>query len=118
MKQILLLSAALFFGASLLAQHVNWAINVSQPNMNMGLSTDNSSNVYLYTYSKHWYAPDENEGTYITKYDSNGGKVSDIHWKGSVYLTSLLSDGNGSFYFTGFFQGTVNSSGFNLVSNG
>jgi hypothetical protein len=118
MKKNVLLAFVVLLQGALYAQKVNWAVNTSISGENPQLTTDMNSNLYQYGYFQSWHFNNPDAGTWIRKFSPGGAKIMEVHLKGSIYLTRLLNDGMGSFYFTGFFKDTIKQQGFDLVSRG
>jgi hypothetical protein len=118
MKKALPLLLIILISSKVLdAQLINWARNTEAPPGRFWITTDRASNLYTYGYTETW-RPSEHEVSVIKKYSPDGQLIFSRQWKDKVFISSLLNDGKGSFYFCGFFRDTVNEQGISLTSNG
>lgn len=101
----------------LFAQSVNWAVNVENPPTETRLVVDHQSNLYLYGYTEMYY-PSDLDGSFFRKYAPSGELLFSKDWKAKVFISRMIGDGEGSFYFCGYFKGVVNDQGIHLESNG
>jgi hypothetical protein len=116
MKKIVLLNVLVLISSSVFSQEVVWALHTENPGFTSKLTVDKSSNLYQYGLNSSPYS--SVQGTSIKKYSPSGSLIFDIKWPGKIYLTQMLNDGKGYFYFTGFFEGSVNTNNILLNSNG
>jgi hypothetical protein len=117
MKKIVLLSVMFLPGLVLHSQTINWAVNTTTTPNKTKLTVDKASNLYLYGYTETYY-PNEREGSIISKYNPDGGLMFTREWKDKFFISSMLNDGSGNFYFCGHFRDTVYGEGISLISNG
>ena len=117
MKKNLLLNVFCLFCLTNFAQQVEWAFNVSENPASNKLTVDPASNLYLYGCTES-YRPGPQDGSIFKKYSPSGELLVDKAWHEKVFISSMIHDGAGSFYFCGYFRGQVNSDGISLNSKG
>lgn len=105
------------FCAIVKGQDVSWAVNTPTPSFVSHLVVDRASNVYMYGSSEIEYRPDL-EGSVLRKYSSNGELIYSREWKTKFFISSMINDGKGHFYFCGRFQGDLHQQGISLRSHG